>query len=150
MRFSIRRSSPCHSRCCFHARSCQSFFTGILLDQFVRMVIAPTIVKIGLDLFEPLLIARTVERGVDLHPKRKTLVVERTSALSTLHSQKAEHFATKSRPLCHKDLTSLSQRADHLAPKTLCLCSKDPMSPTQLFTQCVNFLKHQIEPTQIK
>ena len=81
-------------------------FLGTLLDQFVRMVIAPSIVEIGLDLFEPLLIARTVERGVDLHPKRKTLVVERTSALSTLHSQRADHFATKTSPLYPKELTT--------------------------------------------
>ena len=66
------------------------------------MVIAPSIVEIDLDLFEPLLIARTVERVVDLHLKRKTLVVERTSALSTLHSQRAEHFATKTSPLYPK------------------------------------------------
>ena len=92
------------------------------------MVIAPSIVKIGLDLFEPLLMARTVERVVDLHLKRKIIAVERTSALSTLHSQRAEHFASK----------------------TLCLCPKDPMPPTQLFTQCVNFLKRQIEPTHVK
>ena len=74
------------------------------------MIIAPSIVEIGLDLFEPLLIARTVERVVDLHLKRKTLVVERTSALSTLHSQRADHSATKTSPLRPKEQTTSTQR----------------------------------------
>ena len=93
------------------------------------MVIAPSIVKIGLDLFEPLLIARTVERVVDLHLKRKTIAVERTSALSTLHSQ----------------------RADHFDPKTLCFHPKDPMSLTQrpyVSTSETYYKENSINPPQ--
>ena len=93
------------------------------------MVIAPSIVKIGLDLFEPLFIARTVERVVDLHLKRKTIAVERTSALSTLHSQ----------------------RADHFDPKTLCFHPKDPMSLTQrpyVSTSETYYKENSINPPQ--
>ena len=93
------------------------------------MVIAHSIVEIGLDLFEPLLIARTVERVVDLHLKRKTIAVERTSALSTLHSQ----------------------RADHFDPKTLCFHPKDPMSLTQrpyVSTSETYYKENSINPPQ--
>ena len=92
---------------------------------------------------------RAVVDGADCRTGR-WFAPETEDPCSRAHVRTQHSSLPKNWPLLPKEQTTLPQRPYVFALKTLCPCSKDPMSPTQLFTQCVNFLKRQIEPTHVK